>query len=280
MYPLNMRKKLTLVPIGGLANRLYAITSAIAFCEDHAIDLKVVWFKDWGMGADFHALFEFAGNHPHVEIVDATWKDYIYDRPRKKNFWLPYLYQKLAFDKRFYEKDIYNEFSCQDLIIAFNRFDYVYLVNYSAFYEQKHFQNVVVPNERINQYIRERQKEIEFAHSVGVHIRRSDNVGFIQNSPLSLFIEKMDKELIINPNTLFYVASDSLDEKQALIDRYGHRVITDMRETSRDNKQGIEDAVIDLYSLSMTSKIYGSAYSSFSSLAARIGNIPLETLSI
>ena len=85
MYPLNMRKKLTLVPIGGLANRLYAITSAIAFCEDHDIDLKVVWFKDWGMGADFHALFELAGNHPHVEIVDVTWKDYIYEDATEQN---------------------------------------------------------------------------------------------------------------------------------------------------------------------------------------------------
>ena len=47
-------KRLTLIPIGGLANRFNAITSAIAFCRDYHIKLRVIWFKDKGMGANFH----------------------------------------------------------------------------------------------------------------------------------------------------------------------------------------------------------------------------------
>ena len=45
-------KTLTLVPIGGLANRFYAITSAIASCKDYNVKLKVIWFKDKGMDKD------------------------------------------------------------------------------------------------------------------------------------------------------------------------------------------------------------------------------------
>lgn len=272
------RKKLTLIPIGGLANRLYAITSAIAFCEDHDIDLKVVWFKDWGMGADFHALFELAGNHPHVEIVDATWKDYIYDRPRKRNFWLPYLYQLFAFEKRFYEKQLYDQFSIQDLLDAFNTSCCIYLVHCNMFYKSG-FSQIIIPKFRIEQRIKARLSSIKYlGYLVGVHIRRTDNIDSILKSPLSLFIEKMDKCLNENPNTIFYVASDALNEKKQLLDRYGNHVITDMSETSRDNLQGIENAVIDLFSLAKASKIYGSAYSSFSTFAAFLGDAPIEII--
>ena len=51
-------KVLVLVPIGGLANRFYAISSAISFCQMYGIRLHVIWFKDWGMGADFHSLLD------------------------------------------------------------------------------------------------------------------------------------------------------------------------------------------------------------------------------
>ena len=280
MYPLNMRKKLTLVPIGGLANRLYAITSAIAFCEDHDIDLKVVWFKDWGMGAGFHALFELAGNHPHVEIIDATWKDYIYDRPRKKNFWLPYLYQKLAFDKRFYEKDIYRSEFNIILVTAIQKYSSLYLVNCCPFYDRTKGLLYVRPNLLLRQQIEMRKVSLIIdEHTIGIHIRRTDNSGSIQNSPLELFIDRMHAELAIDPNTRFYVASDDLNEKIRLKDIFGDRVRTILEDVRRDNLQGIKEAVIELYTLSSTKSIFGSVMSTYSMLAAEIGNIPIELLS-
>lgn len=100
---------MTLVPIGGLANRMLAITSAIHFCLQHKVQLRIVWFRDWGMGADFHDLFELAPDMGNVEVIDAKWYHYIYDRPRKRNLWLPYLYQKFAFGYRAYENLIYKD---------------------------------------------------------------------------------------------------------------------------------------------------------------------------
>lgn len=104
MNSMSKMKVLVLVPIGGLANRFYAISSAISFCQMYGIRLHVIWFKDWGMGADFHSLLDLAPILSNIKVVDAHWQDYIYDRPRKRNFWLPYLYQKVAFPERFYEK--------------------------------------------------------------------------------------------------------------------------------------------------------------------------------
>ena len=53
-------KELTLVPIGGLGNRMLAITSAINYCLRKDFNLKIVWFRDWGMGANFHDLFNIS----------------------------------------------------------------------------------------------------------------------------------------------------------------------------------------------------------------------------
>ena len=67
-------KHLTLVPIGGLANRFYAVTSALSFCLDNQIALKVIWFKDKGMGAGFYDLFNLDPSlRQDVTVVDAKW---------------------------------------------------------------------------------------------------------------------------------------------------------------------------------------------------------------
>lgn len=271
------RKQLLLVPIGGLANRLYAITSAIAFCEDYDIDLKVVWFKDWGMGADFHTLFELAGDHPHVEIVDATWKDYIYDRPRKRNFWLPYLYQKLAFDKRFYEKDIYRSEFNTNLVTAIHEYFSLYLVHCCPFYDRTKGLQYVRPNSSMRKLIEKRKISSSIdKRTIGLHIRRTDNVGSIKNSPLELFINRIKSEIACDPQSRFYVASDDLHEKRQLKDLFGDRICTTFEPVRRDNEQGIKDAVVELYTLASTQKIYGSASSTYSMLAADIGKISLD----
>ena len=272
------RKKLTLVPIGGLANRLYAITSAIAFCKEHDIDLKVVWFKDWGMGADFHALFELAGNHPYIEIIDATWKDYVYDRPRKRNLWWPLFYQRVRFGRCVYESQVINGYSSDDLKKDFLSNDRIYLVHYCSFYACDPVR-LLIPSKAMLKAIEQRKKKFQLDdHVIGVHIRRTDNTGSIQHSPLSLFVDKIQQELLLDPATRFYVASDDLTEKRKLKEQFGDRIITSWEEVRRDTLQGIKDAVVELYMLASTKKIYGSMYSTYSMIASEIGKIPLEIL--
>lgn len=189
-------KQLTLVSIGGLANRIYAINSAIAFYKDYDVKLRIIWFK--------------------VEIIDAKWYHYIYDRPRKRNLWLPFVIQTFCFNFRYYEKNVLQKL----------------------------------------------------------------NIDSIMNSPLSLFVIRMDREIASNPDIHFYIASDSMNEKLELQKQYGDRIIMSLKEVQRNNKDGIIDALIELYILSRTCKIYGSAHSSFSTLAAGIGGVELEIVSL
>lgn len=267
--------KLTLVPIGGLANRLYALTSAIAYCSEHHIPLRVEWFKDWGMGADFHSLFELSETVNRVQVFDAKWYDYLtLDKPRKKNFRIPAVWQKLAFDTCIYEKQIYSYTDPSQLMDDFRKGSSVYLIHLAQFYPCADIRGIIHPVHTIQQQIDERISRFP-GYTVGVHIRRTDNTASIEHSPLHLFIRRMEEEISLHPDVCFYVASDSKKEKQELQKRFGDRIITSLKEVRRDMHQGIVDAVIELYALAATQKIYGSYRSSYSILAAELSNIKL-----
>ena len=53
-----MNKKLTLIPVGGLANRMRTINSVIEFCNGDNRDLSIIWFLDHGLNCSFYDLFQ------------------------------------------------------------------------------------------------------------------------------------------------------------------------------------------------------------------------------
>ena len=53
--------------------------------------------KIGGWGADFHSLLDLAPILSNIKVVDAHWQDYIYDRPRKRNFLAPLFISKSCF---------------------------------------------------------------------------------------------------------------------------------------------------------------------------------------
>ena len=115
-------------------------------------------------------------------------------------------------------------------------------------------------------------------NTVGLHIRRGDHKKSIEYSPLRLFIDAIEREIAQNTDTNFYLASDSLPIKRRLVNQFGERIITQLAPTSRNSEQGMQDAVVDLYALSRTRKIYGSYWSSYSRVAANLSNIELVIL--
>lgn len=274
-YGKQNRKTYTLIPIGGLANRFYAITSAIALCRDQRAELRVIWFKDWGMGADFHSLFTCSEQVSGVEIIDARSSDFLFDRPRRKNLWIPTLFQQASFDIRLYEQDVYD--LGEQFVDVLKCAQKGYFVQFRPFYKKGGTISDLRPIRSLQERISERISDFS-PHTVGVHIRRSDNAGAIQKSPLDLFIEKMKIEIDSDPSVRFYIASDSLEEKRKLKDIFGERIITVLDEVRRDTQDGIEEAVVELYALSHTSRIYGSHESSYSTLASLISNIELQVL--
>lgn len=77
--------KLTLIPIGGLANRIYAITSAIAYCSGTLYSIKNSVVQGLGNGEPIFILYSSFHLQSKVEIKDGKWYDYLMlDNQRRK----------------------------------------------------------------------------------------------------------------------------------------------------------------------------------------------------
>lgn len=112
--------------------------------------------------------------------------------------------------------------------------------------------------------------------AVGVHIRRTDNTHSIKGSPTAAFFEAMDQ---YPPTTLFYVATDDISERYALVNRYPGRLLP--RATlnlERHTRKGVEGAALEFFALARCTEVLGSAASSFSELAALYGGCPLKVI--
>jgi hypothetical protein len=253
-------KKLTLVPMGGLANRIFAITAAISFCKDNGVCLKVYWFRDRGMGARFVDLFNISSKLDNVEIIDAKWYHFLYDRPRKTNLWLPKIYQKISFDKSLYEHEEY------DVVLKCLSYDSVYLVQWCQFYKRNIDLLTIYPCDNIRRIVDQRM--FKNGNIIGIHIRRTDNMLSIQNSPDELFVRLMREEISRNKDVRFYLASDSDETKRKMLCEFSDRIIISNNFLNRSTKMGIIDAYIELLLLSKCSKIYGSYGSTYSMLAS------------
>lgn len=269
-------KSLTLLPEGGLGNRMAAIASATAYCRERDIPLRVVWTRAWGMAARYDDLFDSvpAG----VEIREAGWREALtLDRPRKRNLWLPRLYQRARFDRCIYLDEVYAEPEGKLSVPAgFSTEGDIYLVHLSEFYHRPGMYDTLRPVPAVVRRIEKRTAAFD-THTVGVHIRRTDNACACRESPIGHFEEAMRRELEADPQTRFYVATDDEPTKRHLTQLFGTgRIMTSPATATRDSVEGIREAMVEMYALARTRRIYGSAHSSFSILACRLGGHEAE----
>ena len=112
------------------------------------------------------------------------------------------------------------------------------------------------------------------------HIRRTDNLASIRQSPIELFYQKLDEKIKEDGKVAIYLATDSEEVKREMKERYGDRIFCSGKKADRGSLEGIREGITDMYTLARTQKIYGSFQSSFSDMAAQIGGVPLEILKL
>jgi len=269
---------LTLVPLGGLCNRLRAILSAIALARDCEVSLQIVWLRDKGLNARFDELFVPMKDSPAAQ--DSGWQEMVltessenfrYSVARKRNLWLPSLYQRLAFDTCMTDKDllsILRQGLCDDDLkkaVRERLRGRVLLQTGFGFYpaDDSLTTRLFVPNEAVRRLIEARSKLLT-PHTVGLHIRRTDNQASIAHSPLSAFEAAMEQEMKDNPETTFYVATDSSEVLTTLGKRFPIRYSTGTN--SRSSVEGMQEAVAELLTLISCERFHGSYWSSFSDM--------------
>ncbi|MGN0231519.1 MAG: hypothetical protein ACI4A8_04830 [Muribaculaceae bacterium] len=134
---------------------------------------------------------------------------------------------------------------------------------------------MIIPEPKIKHRIDSIVKEFT-PHTIGVHIRRTDNVVSIKHSTDQGFFRAMERALEIDPKANFFLATDDCTLKKQIIEKYGTRILTQQDPVSRSSIEGMRDAVVDLWCLASASRIIGSYWSSFTDSAAELFNAPLE----
>lgn len=251
---------LTLVPMGGLANRMRAILSAWSLSTRLGEPLRICWLRDKGLNARFSDLFEPVPQF-HVDDISG-WKSFRFQQPRKKNLFIPRLlqagYEQVLFDSQL--ASLQQEPHRLSAMVAGK---HVLIGSGLGFYpaDSSRYASFFVPRREILDRVNAALSGFS-DNVVGVHIRRTDNAMSIQSSPLEAFVERMRDF----PDARFYLATDSEAVRAELEQLFPGRVMGNGRAASRGTLDGMRDAVAEMYLLSQTAYFLGSYYSSFSDI--------------
>lgn len=272
--------KLTFVPSGGLGNRMMAIASAYTLTINmRGGNLRILWFRDWALNAPFSSIFRPL-QIDNITLCEQTFKHLIFnDRPRRKNFYIPFLLEKINYDFRLNENEVYR--------LGKENFDFEqwatgktnWMSCFSKFgdFDNSLYSHLFKPVSEVDEKIKELTNDFT-EHTFGFHIRRTDHSISTTESPTQLFIDKAKECIDLHSDCRLFLATDDESEKQKFRHLFGTHLITSPNEASRSNIEGIRDGVSEMWALSKTQLIYGSSHSTFSMLASKIGGTPLVVL--
>ncbi|MGI6243580.1 MAG: hypothetical protein ACOYJK_08635 [Prevotella sp.] len=265
--------EINIIPTGGLCNRMRAMATGVAVAKSFKASSYIYWNNDEGLKADFEELFQPIVT-PKINIVENT--NWMFNISNTKDYYMRWLFLHTMFDQVIFNHSIYNANTpdIQQIIKPSTR-GRIMLVSCHPMCRQYNLKHLFVPQPDIQARISKVSQNFT-NHTIGVHIRRTDNIQSIKRSPLEVFVQAMNREVEANPETMFYLASDDDIVKKQLSELFKKRIITMHNDTSRNSLKGMESAVTDLFCLSKTNKIIGSVYSSYSQIAAELGDIPIE----
>lgn len=249
--------------MSGLCNRMNAILCAVALQEECPADVSVYWESNRACGCTYDDLFR-PFPHPRVRVYPLT--DF-YLKPLDKRKW------SVAAEVRKFLFDLCldgNQPEVVDVVPLLKRHKRVYVESYNRFSVQEIKCDVgrfFRPTEELEAEIRRVTNSFP-SYTVGLHIRRTDNVWSMQSHPLEKFEAAIERELRANEGACFYLASDDEDVKRHLTAKYGHRIRVRKSDLQRSSKAGMQDALVELYCLAHTRKIYGCRHSTYSLMAS------------
>lgn len=255
--------RIVIVPEGGLCNRLRVLLSISALMSEIDRPVRLAWSKSAECGAWFEELF-LPWEQKELTIAHRHWCETPIAR---QNLHIPALFRLLFFDKQVSNLLPSRHGNLPQLLAQHARF-YA-----STCYAQGPYSPVLARRLRPLPHLQHRIDALKTqfgTHTIGVHIRRTDNTESISKSPLSAFIAAMDSR----PNATFFLSTDDSRVRHTLSQRYGQRLLTQTSPVQRNTLSGMEDAVVDLFTLAQTDELLGSYWSSFTDTAAEMGGMP------
>lgn len=276
--------KLFIFPEGGLANRLRVLASAFAIRGFFTDPIVCFWaLRSRELNAPFLDLFQPISGLCIVE--PPSYVDKL--RPVLSRYKLRRLYHSLINRYHGIAYYLYEDSSLPGLIStslpgalsAASRSSLPVLIRtWQAFGDCQPFLHFFSPTLRLQERIN--LMVPSGATMVGVHVRRGDHVTSISRSPIDEFFKASDQALSEISHSELMLCTDDQAVRDAFRERYGNKVNISQARLSRNSTVAIQDAVVDMFSLSRCIRIIGSYHSSFSELAAMIGDRPLYTVGL
>lgn len=276
-------RTLYLRPLNGLCNRMRAIASARALARAAGARLVVFWEVNGDLGARYEDLFIPDGSFTVVNVAPGrSLRDtalFLLFSDMKSIRGVPTRWiSRLAFQGRVFHQIRPETFRDEDLVRMVQESRRLLLSSWWSFYGGPALDFSFFKARPAEQAEIERVSARLGGTTIGVHIRRADNVNAIRYSPTSAFVAAMSDAIRSDPDTRFFLTTDSTETADEIVSVFGDRLVTRERNVRRDSLAGMKDAVIDLFILSRTARILGSYYSTFSETAADLGGIDWLTV--
>lgn len=258
-----------------MGNRLYAMASAAEFAERSGRELIVLWNLRWELNAAFTDFWEAGRFHLHyTDEYNLPWR--WINKPLLAEKWLSRGAIKIHDAEMYQIRDEIGGYDYSEYLKKYDNTPALFIETCFNFYPHRalrlpdYFKPKSGILKNLDQWQQENAKEY-----VGLHIRRTDHGNAIDSSPDGLFEEVITGS---HKGTKFFLCTDDAETENRFRALFGDRILSYSRNKSRDSRDGIRDAVMDLLLLSRSSHVYGSFKSTFSSFAADYGNIPLTVL--
>lgn len=277
--------KTSLIPFSGIAKRIRTIASFIEVLKNTDKEAEIIWFRTDNFDCSYSRLFTLSPKHvpSSITIREATWRDWLFnDTPRKANLFLPAPFILLRYDRFISPKKVRT-------LLTENRRELIQhlqaprelslVATNQPFIKERGMYKTIEPTVEVTN-IRNSRMSGWSENVVGVHINRTPSEASQQESPTDLFIKKMQTMLEVDPTTRFFVATASMDERERLQTLFGDNVFAPFSISSQESEEGVIESFGELLALANTRKILTTPGSPFSEVAAEIGHIPLEQLSI
>lgn len=203
-----MTDHLDINAIGGLCNRMRAIATACRLASASNRRLRVIWHSNDELRAPFNELF--CPLPDDITLYEPSDVEYAlkWEMPRKKNLYASALYQTLAYKAVYSDTSNLIRYCGRDEAlrqeICSMKGNILIISGLSiGGYDAERMRMMFKPSQAVARIIESRTSRFD-AHTVGVHIRRTDNVRSIEDSPLYLFVGEMERILRQEPLTRFF----------------------------------------------------------------------------
>jgi hypothetical protein len=280
-------------PTKGLANRLRALVSCQAIAEVHRLRFAVLWEPGPGFSDDpWNALFAnelpLLSRPEFEEILKAgtpVASDWFQHTPEQAYRLRPQL-EVGGFLAALQSRGFVYDGAFRDLLRVLKRSG----LEGSRMRKYRRRRKLLYRGLRLAPILAKPVEEFANRHFseepvVGVHIRRGDAISgplrehFVWSSD-EAFEREIDDILSAEPATRFFLATDCGETQERFCRRYPGRMLTYSKSfvdsTYDAVKLGQPDAAIELFLLSRTRRVLGTAWSSFGEVAAYIGGIPVR----